>query len=102
MLAREVRRAAAESHGDGAGALWGQARRAADSVGANIAEGCGRPTAADRRKYIAIAVGSLRETQHHLRICCDAGLVREPEYLRLTGLASVTRRMLQSLSASIG
>ncbi len=99
LLAREVRRAAEANRGDGSGDLWTQAKRAADSVGANIAEGCGRPTTADRRRFFAIAVGSLRETQHHLRACHDYGLMAEREYLRLAGLTSVTRRMLESLSA---
>ena len=100
-LARDVRRAAQAARGDGAGALWTQAKRSADSVGANIAEGCGRSTIADRRRFFAIAVGSLRETQHHLRACQDYGLLEEQEYLRLAGLASVTRRMLESLSARL-
>ncbi len=35
---------------------------AAGSVAANIAEGYGRPTAADRIRFFAYALGSLRET----------------------------------------
>jgi four helix bundle protein len=101
MLAREVRRVAEAARGEGSGDVWAQAKRAADSVGANIAEGCGRPTTADRRRFFSIAVGSLRETQHHLRSCHDYGLLEEREYLRLAGLASVTRRMLESLSARL-
>src|SRR5436305_14239300 len=41
--------------------------RAADSIGANIAEGTGRGTFADNRRFVRIARDSLNETQHWLR-----------------------------------
>ena len=41
--------------------------RAADSIGANIAEGCGRGTYRDNKRFVAVARGSLYETRHWLR-----------------------------------
>jgi len=41
--------------------------RSADSVGANIAEGAGRGTYADNRRFVRTARGSLNETRHWLR-----------------------------------
>ncbi|WP_341529596.1 four helix bundle protein [Nostoc sp. UHCC 0302] len=41
--------------------------RSADSIGANLAEGSGRGTFPENRRFIRIARGSLNETQHWLR-----------------------------------
>lgn len=41
--------------------------KAADSIGANIAEGTGRGTVQDNRRFIRMARGSLYETKHWLR-----------------------------------
>jgi four helix bundle protein len=41
--------------------------RAADSIGANVAEGVGRGSHADNRRYVRTARGSLYETIHFLR-----------------------------------
>lgn len=41
--------------------------RAADSIGANIAEGRGRYNFQDNRRFVRVARGSLNETRHWLR-----------------------------------
>lgn len=44
-----------------------QVIRSADSIGANIAEGSGRGTPVDNRRFLRMARGSLYETRHWLR-----------------------------------
>ncbi len=101
LLAGEVQRATAGPGARDAAELWAQTRSAAESVGANIAEGCGRSTTPDRGRFFVIALGSVRETQHHLRLCRDYELITSAQFLRLIGLAGVTRRMLESLIATL-
>jgi four helix bundle protein len=53
--------------------------RAADSVGANIAEGTGRGSLQDTRRFARIARGSLSEVQHWLRRAYKRGLLTEEQ-----------------------
>lgn len=53
--------------------------RAADSVGANIAEGAGRGTPKDNQRFIRIARGSLNETRYWLRRAWKNGLLQSDE-----------------------
>jgi four helix bundle protein len=58
--------------------------RAADSIGANIAEGTGRAPLQDNRRFIRMARGSLYETQHWLRRAYKRSLLSKQQVASLT------------------
>jgi len=57
--------------------------RSADSIGANLAEGTGRGSFQDNRRFIRMARGSLYETQHWLRRAYKRNLLTNQEIDRL-------------------
>jgi four helix bundle protein len=53
--------------------------KAADSIGANIAEGAGRGTPKDNKRFIRISRGSLNETKFWLRRAYRRNLIGEEQ-----------------------
>ena len=76
--------------------LVSQMRRAAISIPANIAEGCGRGTDRDFARFLQIASGSASELDYFLLLAHDLGYVERDEYQRLQLTLDETRRMLSS------
>ena len=64
-----------------------QLLRAADSIGANIAEAAGRWTLPDRRRFLVMARGSLYESEHWLARAHARGLLSESHLERLKTIA---------------
>lgn len=77
--------------------LTSQIRRAACSVAANIAEGCGRRSEGDMNRFLRIARGSAVELEYHLLLSRDLGFVREAEFQNLESEADEIQRMLTAL-----
>ena len=76
--------------------------RAADSIGANIAEGTGRGTFVDNRRFVRIARGSLYETRHWLRRAYRRGLLNERQIALLKPLLDELGPRLNAYLKSIG
>ena len=76
--------------------------RAADSIGANIAEGTGRGTFVDNRRFVRIARGSLNETQHFLRRAYKRKLLNDKDIQALRPLVDELAPKLNSYLKSVG
>jgi four helix bundle protein len=55
--------------------LTQQLRRAVSSIPANIAEGFGRRSSGDYRRFLSIANGSLKEAETHVLLAKRVGLL---------------------------
>ena len=75
---------------------------AADSIGANIAEGTGRGSHADNRRFARIARGSLFEVKHWLRRAYRRDLLTENEVSKLQNLIIELTPKLSAYINSIG
>ena len=75
--------------------------RAADSIGANIAEGSGRGSLQDNRRFVRIARGSLYETIHWLRRSYLRELLSQTEVKKLRSLIEELSPKLNAFLRSV-
>ena len=76
--------------------------RSADSIGANIAEGSGRGTYLDNRRFVRIARGSLYETRHWLRQAYLRGLLDSNQIANLKYIVDELNPRLNAYLRAIG
>jgi four helix bundle protein len=76
--------------------------RAADSVGANIAEGVGRKSFQDNRRFVRNARGSLNETRHWLRRAHARRLISQETTVKLRPILDELSPKLNAYLKSIG
>lgn len=76
--------------------------RSADSIGANKAEGVGRGSFQDNRRFIKIARGSLNETQHWLRRAYTRNLLTTEQINAIKTIINKLAPKLNSYLNSIG
>ena len=78
-------------------ALTSQVRRAASSIPANIAEGCGRSSNAELARFLYIAIGSGNELEYHLLLARDVGYISSTAYDEASSEVAAVKKMLSSL-----
>ncbi|HEX9830509.1 MAG: four helix bundle protein [Thermodesulfobacteriota bacterium] len=84
------------------GAVGKQIIQAADSIGANIAEGVGRGSFQDNRRFVRMARGSLNETQHWLRRAYKRNLLNGKQVDKLKPIIDELAPKLNAYLRSIG
>lgn len=77
--------------------LTSQLRRATSSIPTNVAEGCGRESDADFRRFLVIAHGSATEVEYLLFLSFELNYISKEEYLRLNDLIEILRKQLHTL-----
>ena len=82
--------------------LADQMSRSARSVPTNIAEGHGRFSPADFRRFLTYAHGSLTELDTHLEIAKRRAYLDEAEWGRLNASIQELARMLRAFRAAVG
>jgi four helix bundle protein len=81
--------------------VTGQLRRASASIGANLAEGCGRRTSNELARFVRIAMGSASELDYHLLLCRDLGFMEGNDFERASAQLTEVRKMLTSFLGSV-
>lgn len=81
--------------------LVAQMTRSASSVAANIAEGHARGTRRDYSQFLAIAKGSLMETETFVMLAVRLGYTTQAEAQQVLGLITETSKMLTVLRSRL-
>jgi four helix bundle protein len=76
--------------------------KAADSVGANIAEGAGRGAPKENQRFVRISRGSLNETKFWLRRTLKRDLIRSDQLEQLQKIIGELASSLNAYLKSIG
>ena len=77
--------------------LTSQIRRSSASIGANIAEGCGRRGNGDFHRFLQNAMGSASELEYHILLAHDLGILPQPKFKDLNTNIVEVKRMLSAL-----
>ena len=77
-------------------ALTNQIQRAAVSIPANIAEGCGKDSDAELKRYFLISMGSASELEYLLLLAHDLGYLPENTFRSIANDLVEVRKMLNA------
>jgi four helix bundle protein len=75
--------------------------RAAISVPANVAEGCGRAGDRELRRFVRMALGSASELEYYLLFARDVGLLTDRVYDHFAARTVEVKRILSGLATRL-
>ena len=81
--------------------LTGQARRAAVSIAANIAEGSARRGDREFARFLCISLSSASELEYFSILIADLGLLNRSDAAKIEAGAGEIKRMLSGLISSL-
>jgi len=77
--------------------LTSQMRRASYSIPSNIAEGCGRESEAEFKRFLTISQGSASELEYFNILVKDLGMTSETQFHEFDNKINNVKRSLHSL-----
>ena len=81
--------------------MTSQMRRAASSIPANIAEGCGKYTPQDFARYLNIALGSANESEYFILLSKDLKFISQDDFEKINQIINEVKAMLISLISKV-
>ena len=77
--------------------ITAQIRRCSASIGANLAEACGKRGNGDFQRFLNIAAGSASELECHFLLARDLGYLNVDDYCKLEAGIVEVKKMLAAL-----
>lgn len=81
--------------------LTSQMRRASSSIPANIAEGCGRESDAEFKRFLIISQGSASELEYFTILAKDLEYILEKDFRIIHDIVNKVRRSLNKLISKL-
>ncbi|MDE3144522.1 MAG: four helix bundle protein [Bacteroidota bacterium] len=81
--------------------LVSQMRRSASSIPTNIAEGSGRQTTADFKRFLVIGIGSVSELEYQFILSKDIGYISQEQFDSLSSKVIELRKMIFAYSQKL-
>lgn len=78
--------------------MTNQLRRASYSIPSNIAEGCGKESQKEFKRYLNIAQGSIKEIECFLILSKDLNYISEEQFKKINEKLEIIGKMLWKLS----